>query len=199
MKSLLTLMLAVVIALSFSVAGFATVSQTKASAVSQTTVTEKKTEPTERTMTYTGRVVSVNDTDHTMVVKGRQGEKTFDVSNVNEKVQPGHDVTVTYHNENGMMVASSVSGVTHGVKTSVNRLGHKITGRGYNGNIYAYNGKVAWFDRANHKMIVKGLIREKMFDVSHAAINGAVKPGERVHVTYYKERGKAVASSVAIG
>ncbi len=185
MKSLFTLLVAVVIALTFSVAGFAATE--KSVATDHTTTMNKE-------LVYTGKVVSVNDTDHTMVIKGKGGEKTFDVSNVNEKVVPGHDVSVTYRNENGKMVASSVSGVKAGERTSMNY------DKNYkNAKMKTYNGKVVSFDQATHKMIVKGMIRKETFDVSHAAINGVVKPGEKVRVSYYKENGNLVASSVVNG
>ncbi len=86
--------------------------------MSHATATEKKMEPMEKTMTYSGTVVSVNTTDHTLIVKGKGGEKTFDVSKVTtlDTVKPGHTIQVVYAEKNGKMVASSVS---VGVKTSM--------------------------------------------------------------------------------
>ncbi len=176
MKSLFTLLVAVLIALSFSVTGFA--------ATERSVKTDHMT-TMGQDMVYSGKVVSVNDTDHTMVVKGKDGDKTFDVSNVNERVQAGHDVSVTYHDENGRMVASSVNG---GMKTS----------RNYekNAKMKTYKGEVVSFDKAKHEMVVKGTLKEERFDVSGAKINGTVKPGEKVLVTYYEENGGLFASSV---
>ncbi len=172
MKSLFTLLVAVVIALSFSVAGFA--------ATEKSVGTDHMT-TMGQDMVYSGKVVSVNDTDHTIVVKGKDGDKTFDVSKVNEKVLPGHDVSVTYRDENGKMIASSVNG---GVKTSGNYE--------KNAKMKTYRGEVKSFDKAKHAMVVN----RKTFDVSSAKINGVVNPGEKVLVTYYDENGDLIATSV---
>ena len=61
-------------------------------------------------MTYSGTVVSINTTDHILIVKGKEGEKTFDVSNATTlgSVKPGHSVRVVCAEKNGKMVASSV-------------------------------------------------------------------------------------------
>ncbi len=69
-------------------------------------------------MIYSGTVVSMMD--DSLVVKGNEGEKTFDLSDVtvNGALKPGDEVQVAYHtDENGDMVVSSV---TPGVKTSMN-------------------------------------------------------------------------------
>ncbi len=172
MKSLFTLLVAVVIALSFSVAGFA--------ATEKSVGTDHMT-TMGQDMVYSGKVVSVNDTDHTIVVKGKDGDKTFDVSKVNEKVLPGHDVSVTYRDENGKMVASSVNG---GVKTSGNYE--------KNAKMKTYRGEVKSFDKAKHELVVN----RKTFDLSGAKINGVINPGEKVLVTYYDENGDLIATSV---
>ena len=78
---------------------------------------EKKMEPMEKAV-FTGKVISVNSADKTIVVKGKEGEKTFDVSKVTMSgtVKPGDPVYVTYTEKEGKMVASSVSS---GAKTSM--------------------------------------------------------------------------------
>jgi len=119
MKSLFTFLVATLMVLSFSLAGFAAESATTGSSgTGQTTVTEKKMEPMEKTMTYSGTVVSLNTTDHTLIVKGKEGDKTFDVSKVTTlgPIKAGNTVQVVYAEKNGKMVASSVS---VGVKTSM--------------------------------------------------------------------------------
>ncbi len=110
MKSLFTLLVASLVVLSFSVAGFAATQS--AATGSQTTSTEKKMEPMEKAMTFTGKVSAINEADKTIVVKGKEGEKTFDVSGVTigGAVKVGHTVHVTYTEKEGKMVASAVSG-----------------------------------------------------------------------------------------
>jgi hypothetical protein len=80
-------------------------------------------EPMEKAMTFTGKVTAVNETDKTIVVKDKEGEETFDVSNVTKSsaVKSGHTAHVTYAEKEGQMVASSVSGV----KTSMKHESHK--------------------------------------------------------------------------
>ena len=75
------------------------------------------TAPMEKTMSYSGTVVSLSTTDHSLIVKGKDGEKTFDVSKVTMlgTVKAGNTVQVVYTEKNGKMVASSVS---VGTKTS---------------------------------------------------------------------------------
>ena len=118
MKSLFTLLVAILMVLGFSLAGFAENAMTGGSGTSQTTATEKKMEPMEKTMAYSGTVVSINTADHTLIIKGKEGEKTFDVSKVTtlDTVKPGHTVQVVYAEKGGKMVASSVS---VGMKTSM--------------------------------------------------------------------------------
>ncbi len=140
MKSLFTFLAATLIVLSFSVLGFAQNMTAPAGPVGNQTyganggqvyasneartgsgqrpalATENKMEPGENVMIYTGKVASIDRTNHTMVVKGDEGDKTFDVSGAaTEWIQPGNDVNVTYHQENGKMMASYVDS---GAKTS---------------------------------------------------------------------------------
>lgn len=121
MKSLFTFLVAALMVLSFSVTGFANstngnqtiTEETQSSAVTS----QRTTESTDhQMMTYTGKVVSVNTTDQTMVVKGKEGERTFDVSKMSTAVKPGDRVEVSYYTDpSGLMVVSSVSS---GAKTS---------------------------------------------------------------------------------
>jgi len=64
----------------------------------------------EHHMQYTGRVISFNYTNDTLVVKGKEGDKTFDATDaiMAQMVQPKENVLVRYHDSNGKMVASSV-------------------------------------------------------------------------------------------
>ena len=112
MKSLFAFLVATLMVLSFSLAGFAADNaMTGGSGRGQTGASEKKMESMEKTMTYSGKVVSLNAKDHTLIVKGKEGEKTFDVSKVTslESVKPGSAVQVVYAESNGKMVASTVS------------------------------------------------------------------------------------------
>jgi hypothetical protein len=119
MKSLFTVVIAILMVLSFSLLGFAQ----NATAGSQTTVTEKKVESRHHQKTYNGKVVSFDKVAHMLIDKGTIAKKTFDVSNatIHGTLQPGQKAHVTYYKENGKMVASSVSGGTsmamhHGTK-----------------------------------------------------------------------------------
>ena len=118
MKSLLAIFVATLIVLAFSITGFAEGTATGGSGQGQSMAPEKKMEPMEKTMTYSGTVVSLNGTDHTLIVKGKEGDKTFDVSKVATlgTIKSGNSVQVVYVEKNGKMVASSVS---VGVKTSM--------------------------------------------------------------------------------
>ncbi len=62
---------------------------------------------------YNGKIVSMNTADFTMVMRGREGDKMFDVSNATTygSLTTGHMARVTYHvDKNGTLVASSVDG-----------------------------------------------------------------------------------------
>ena len=139
MRSLFTLLVAILMVVGFSSAGFAENAMTGGSSTSQTAATGKKMESMEKTMTYSGKVVSINTTDHTLIVKGKEGEKTFDVSKVTTlgTVKPGNDVQVVYAEKNGKMVASSVSA---GVKTSMNEPAYGYDPYpGYEPHFYGYD------------------------------------------------------------
>ncbi len=90
MKSLFVLFVAIVVALGFSTVGWA-----------QSTAGGGK-------VTFTGTVVAVNPADKVIVVKGTEGEKTFNVSDVPETFQSGQTVHVTYRVERGTTVVLSV-------------------------------------------------------------------------------------------
>ena len=112
MKSLFTILVAVLMVLSFSLVGFAG------------TVRSSNDVGSHHMMTLNGKVVSVNNTDHTMVVKGKKGDMTFDTKGLTNTVKAGDKVKVTYYtDENGRMVVSSLSGKN--VHTASNRYGHK--------------------------------------------------------------------------
>jgi hypothetical protein len=102
--------------LGFSMTGFANGSVTEKTQSSAVT-SQKTTESTDhQMMTYNGKVVSMNTADHTMVVKGKEGDRTFDVSKMSTTVKTDDTVHVRYYTDpNGNMVVSSVSS---GVKTS---------------------------------------------------------------------------------
>jgi hypothetical protein len=59
---------------------------------------------------YRGHVTSYDQATNTLVVHGKWGDKSFDVSNahVNSMLLPNESVTVTYFENGGTMVASSV-------------------------------------------------------------------------------------------
>ncbi len=90
--------------LSFSMVGFA---QTSTGGQMGTMSSEQ------HLVTYKGKIVSFNDTDHTLVVNGKQGDKTFDLSRVtlNGALTPGSKVKVSYYTDtNGNLVVSSIKG-----------------------------------------------------------------------------------------
>ncbi len=139
MKSLFTLFVAVLIVLGFSMAGFANMQNSAAGSQAG----EKKMEPMEKAI-FTGKVVSVKSVDKTIVVKGKEGEKTFDVSQVTMSgtVKPGDPVYVTYTEKEGKMVASSVSS---GAKTSMNDLPYGYDPYpGYEPHFYGYDPVWHW-------------------------------------------------------
>jgi hypothetical protein len=144
MKMILVVLVTTLMIVGLSTAGFA---QTQSTSAGQGTV-EKKMEPAGKAMVFTGKVVSINETDHALVVKGKQGEKTFDVSNVTiGATKPGYTVHVRYTEKDGKLVASSISGskktvAEHNTKTEMKKtsmngpsLGYDPY-RGYDPNFY---------------------------------------------------------------
>ncbi len=105
MKSLFAFFVAALIVLSFSMAGLA---ETQNTGGQKAPVAQKKTEQTEKALTFSGKVVAVDPADKTIVVKGKEGEKTFNVSDVSETFRSGQTVHVTYRVESGKMVVLSV-------------------------------------------------------------------------------------------
>jgi hypothetical protein len=147
MKSLFTFLVAALMVMSFSMAGFAQAqnsvsgsqqpaAEKKMESAQGKNVTSgsekapmagKKSESLEKAMTFNGKVVSVNEQDKTLVVKSKKGEKTFDVSNVTmgSEIKAGHSVHVTYTEKDGKMIASAVTGVAKTTKTSMKHEGYK--------------------------------------------------------------------------
>jgi hypothetical protein len=115
-KSIFTFLIAASVALGFSIEGFGqgpTGSQTTVTDRKQATAKEKKMQPTGNEMSYVGKIVSLNTVDQTMVVRGKEGEKTFDISKATTdgSITTGHTVRVTYYADaKGNMVVSSVRG-----------------------------------------------------------------------------------------
>lgn len=64
---------------------------------------------------YKGHVTSYSRADNTLVVNGKKGERTFDLSRakVNGTIRPNEEVVVKYNNRDGRMVASSVKAEHH--------------------------------------------------------------------------------------
>ena len=99
MKTLFMILVTVLMVLSFSMVGFAG------------TVHSSNSMGDRHMMTIKGKVVSVNTTDNTMVVKGKKGDMTFDTKGVPSTVKVGDKVKVTYYTDkDGRMVVSSLSG-----------------------------------------------------------------------------------------
>ncbi len=118
MKSLFTFLVAALMVLSFSVAGFAQTSTGGQMGGDHQTMTGKMSSG-QHLMTYKGKVVSMNDSDHTLVVNGKEGDKTFDMSKVTTtgNLKTGSKVKVSYYTDtNGHMVVSSIKG--HGIHTT---------------------------------------------------------------------------------
>ena len=137
MKSLYTFLVAALMVLSFSVAGFAQSASTggqMSSSGGQMATGTSDHMTNVHTMTYKGKVASVNDTDHTLVVSGKEGDKTFDMSKVTTTgtLTPGSKVKVTYYTDtNGHMVVSSIKG--HGLHSMKTSMEHGYTGYGSTG------------------------------------------------------------------
>jgi hypothetical protein len=109
MKRLLIVFVAVLMMFGFSAVAFAQ-GEKAATGSQSTTVSEKKMESKEKVMGFNGTVAAVDKIAKTIVVKGKEGEKTFDVSKATKaEILPGEVVTVKYMEEGGKMVASSVT------------------------------------------------------------------------------------------
>jgi uncharacterized protein YxeA len=117
MKKVLMLALAVLISVAFATGTFA---QAPAGTSEQTTTTTTSTTVTKsKPMTFTGKVTNLDTAASTMIVKGKKGDMTFDVSGakMKEKVKAGSNVTVRYMEKDGKMMASSVT-MRHAAKTT---------------------------------------------------------------------------------
>lgn len=59
---------------------------------------------------YKGKATSYDESGKSLVVSGKEGEKTFDLSRakMDGAIRPNEDVVVKYDNEDGRLVASSV-------------------------------------------------------------------------------------------
>jgi ribosomal 50S subunit-recycling heat shock protein len=117
MKKALMLALAVLISVAFVTGAFAQAPagtpEKKTTTTATTTVTKSKP------MTFTGKVTNLDTVASTMIVKGKKGDMTFDVSDakMKESVKAGSNVTVRYTEKDGKMMASSVT-MHHGAKTT---------------------------------------------------------------------------------
>lgn len=91
--------------------------------------------------TYGGRVVSYDETGHRLVVSGKEGDKTFDVSRATMKgtVRPDETVAVRYTEKDGRMVASSVTAAGAGVSRNEVQSNARASERtAFNGPKYGY-------------------------------------------------------------
>lgn len=106
MEKLLIILGAVLMMFSLSMVGFAQNQDTVGA-----TGTGHQTE--DWLLSYTGEVISVIQGAHSVVVRGDDGEKVFDVSGATIKGIPEvhHFVTVKYTDMDGKRVASSVNTV----------------------------------------------------------------------------------------
>lgn len=101
MKKMFVIVLAVIIGLALATAGFAADNDSK----------------TNKGKTFTGTVTSVDTSAKNLVVKGKGGDKTFDVTDAKWKgysslddIKAGDKVTVMYtEKDDGSMVAKNVA------------------------------------------------------------------------------------------
>jgi hypothetical protein len=120
MKKALVIVLALLIGSTFTMGAFAQATTEPRLDTAPSTAPMRslaaKAAPKLKSMQYTGTIVLVDATAKGIVVKGRKGEMTFDVSmarwkpykSMNE-VKQGDAVTVRYMEKGGEMVASSVT------------------------------------------------------------------------------------------
>jgi hypothetical protein len=85
---------------------------------SEKRTTTTTTTTTSKPMTFMGTVTALDTAASMMTVKGEKGDMTFDVStaNMKESVKAGSKVTVKYVEQDGKMMASSVT--KHEAKTT---------------------------------------------------------------------------------
>ena len=120
MKRALLIVLALVISVTFAMGVFAQATteprlDTAPSTVPMRPMPGKKA-PKSKSMQYAGIIALVDVTAKGIVVKGRKGEMTFDVSMAKwkpyrsmDEVKQGDPVTVRYTEKDGEMMASSVT------------------------------------------------------------------------------------------
>jgi hypothetical protein len=149
MRTFLSLLVAAFVIVAFSTAGFA---QMQNATAGKTEAVGKKMESPEKAMSYTGKVLSINEVDHMLVVKGKEGDRTFDISGVSvDTIKTGQNISVKYTEKSGKMIATSVSvgektamktHTRHGmVKTSMKGpgLGYEPY-KGFDPYFYGYDG-----------------------------------------------------------
>ena len=117
MKKISMFVLAVIISIAFVATVFAQApaGTTEKKETTTTTTPEKKETTTTTTtkstaMKFHGKVTNMDTAAKMMTVKGKKGEKTFDVSNTTIKgdVKEGNKVFVKYTEKDGKMMASVV-------------------------------------------------------------------------------------------
>ncbi len=119
--------------------GFATVGLTADQNTTTGTTSHETTTTTHETMTgttgheagmehqlmsYSGVISSVDQNGQMIVVKGKDGDKTFDVSKAMMKGIPEthHAVVVKYMSSNGKLVASSITPVSQKASNDLKKL-----------------------------------------------------------------------------
>ena len=119
MKGLFVVLLAVFFGITFASSVFAQSAADKAIGGTKDTVPvpEKKTEtkavPGATLLRYGGEVTAINMAAKTLTVKGKNGDMTFDMTDVKMMGEPkaGDRVMVQYTKKDGEMVADSVVGM----------------------------------------------------------------------------------------
>ena len=123
MKSMVLVLATVLMMFSFSMVGLAA-EQTTTGAMG----TMHHDNMASQAMSYTGVITSVDHNGQIIVVKGKDGDKTFDVSKASMKGIPEthHAVTVKYTESNGKMAASSVTTVPQKASNELKKLYDKM-------------------------------------------------------------------------
>ena len=112
MKRLLVAFVAVLMVLGFSMVGLAQGEKAATGSQQTTMMPEKKMESMEKVASFSGKVIAVDKTAKTITVKGKEGEKVFDVSKATTgEILPGEKVNVKYtkEGEKAILAASSVT------------------------------------------------------------------------------------------
>ncbi len=124
MKKVLLVALTLVISLAFATGVFSQAREETPPQSGPTGPAPEKMAPKAKTMRYTGEVTKVDAMGKMIMVKGKKGEMSFDVSMAKwkpyksmDEVKQGDPVTVRYMEKGGKMMASSVTkGKPSGVK-----------------------------------------------------------------------------------